>query len=285
MKKYFYCSVWGCGPGRPWDNAYTLNKVLKTKEYIKLFIDENQECVIYSPSGISAGYSSQRTYIVIKNADRITWKHYYCGKEKTKENIIEEEYTKIDSRRIHKSSKGSEAFFTYERDMECSENAFELSSSDEVGEDIMNIADFLKSGSTIVSISRVGDLIKLDFLTDDGLTCLHVKNALMRGLKKDKLLISSFDLVLPSKNYKKKLFKKFKWSIPDNSLIDDQLHDFNDGILNKKILSVEMNGKDLILNFEDNYKIEILDFTLELRNELFRISKKGALDNFMIIET
>lgn len=135
MKNYFSCSVWDCGPGRPWDNAYILNKVLKTKDYIKLLINEDQECVIYSPSGIFSEYSSLKTHIIIKNADKITWKSYYCGREKTKENIIEEEYTKINSRTIHKSSKGPGMFFTYERDMECSKNAFELVAFYKIEED------------------------------------------------------------------------------------------------------------------------------------------------------
>ena len=149
----------------------------------------------------------------------------------------------------------------------------------------MNIIDCLKNGSRLVSISRVCDLIKFDFSNDDGQICLHVQSALMRGLKKDELLISSNDLVLPSKNYKKKLFKKFKWDIPGNSLFDDQLCGFKDRILNKKILSVEMLGKDLILNFDGGYKIEILACTLDAEREFFRIFKKGDLDSHMVIES
>lgn len=149
----------------------------------------------------------------------------------------------------------------------------------------MRAIDCLKNGSRLVSISRVCDLIKLDFSTDDGLVCLHIQSALMRGLKEEQLLISSKDLLLPSKKYKKTLFKKFKWDIPGNSFFDDQLYEFKDKIFNKKILSVEMSGKDLILNFDENYKIEILSCTLEKERELFRIFKKGDLDSHMVVES
>ena len=53
----------------------------------------------------------------------------------------------------------------------------------------MNTIDCLKNGSRLISISRVCDLIKLDFSTEDGTVCLHVQSALMRGLQKEQLLI------------------------------------------------------------------------------------------------
>ena len=135
----------------------------------------------------------------------------------------------------------------------------------------MNTIDCLKNGSRLISISRVCDLIKLDFSTEDGTVCLHVQSALMRGLQKEQLLISSNDIFFPSKNYKKKLFKKFKWDLPGNTLFDDQLHDFKNRILDKAIFSVQMFGKDLILTLGESYKIEILAYTLERKREYFRI--------------
>lgn len=149
----------------------------------------------------------------------------------------------------------------------------------------MKSVDYLKNGSRLVSILRICDLIKLDFSTEDGLVCLHIQSALMRGLKGEELLISSYDLFLPSKNYKKRLFKKFKWDIPGNSLFDDQLYDFKDKILNKQILSAEMWGKDLILKFEEDYKIEVLAYTFETDREFFRIFKKGDLDSHIVVES
>ena len=149
----------------------------------------------------------------------------------------------------------------------------------------MNTIDCLKNGSRLISISRVCDLIKLDFSTEDGTVCLHVQSALMRGLQKEQLLISSTDIFFPSKNYKKKLFKKFKWDLPGNTLFDDQLHDFKNRILDKAIFSVQMFGKDLILTFDENYKIEILACTLEQEREYFRIFKKGDLNSHIVVES
>ena len=149
----------------------------------------------------------------------------------------------------------------------------------------MDIVDYLKAGSRLNSISRICDLIKIDFISEDKVVCLHSQSALMRGLKNNELLISSNDIFLPSKQYKKKLFRKFKWDIPGNTLFDDQLYDFRDGIINKKIVSIEMLTKDLILYFEGNYRIEILAWTLEPGRELFRVFKKGDLDSHFVIES
>ena len=149
----------------------------------------------------------------------------------------------------------------------------------------MDIVDYLKAGSRLNSISRICDLIKIDFISEGKVICLHSQSALMRGLKNNELLISSNDIFLPSKQYKKKLFRKFKWDIPGNTLFDDQLYDFRDGIIHKKIVSIEMLTKDLILYFEGNYRIEILAWTLEPGRELFRVFKKGDLDSHFVIES
>lgn len=58
----------------------------------------------------------------------------------------------------------------------------------------MNILDILGNRSVLVSISRICDLIKLDFRNETGMICVHIQSALMRGLKNDKLLISSNDI-------------------------------------------------------------------------------------------
>lgn len=148
----------------------------------------------------------------------------------------------------------------------------------------MTIIDSLK-GSSLISISLVCDLVKLDFMNGTELICLHIQSALMRGLKGDELLISSNDIYLPSRHYKKKLFKKFKWDIPGNSLFDDQLFNFKNEVLNKKIYAVQTLGKDLILEFEGDCKIEILSCTMEKGREFFRIFRKGDLDSHIVIES
>lgn len=149
----------------------------------------------------------------------------------------------------------------------------------------MNIVDYLKAGSRLNSISRICDLIKIDFISEGKVICLHSQSALMRGLKNKELLISSNDIFLPSKQYKKKLFRKFKWDIPGNTLFDDQLMVFEKEVINKNLLSVHVLGKDLILELDDNYKIEILSCTLEKGQELFRMFIKGELDSHIVFDS
>ena len=149
----------------------------------------------------------------------------------------------------------------------------------------MNIVDYLTAGSRLNSISRICDLIKIDFISEGKVICLHSQSALMRGLKNNELLISSNDIFLPSKQYKKKLFRKFKWDIPGNTLFDDQLMVFEKEVINKNLLSVHVLGKDLILELDDNYKIEILSCTLEKGRELFRMFIKGELDSHIVFDS
>ena len=150
----------------------------------------------------------------------------------------------------------------------------------------MTIVERLADGGRLVSISRICDLIKLDFLTEENeVICLHIQASLMLGKKDEKLLISSNDIYLPSKNQKKSFFKRFKWDTPGNSMFDDQLHDFREKIINKNVDSVQSSGKDLILYFDDNYKIEILACTLERERELYRIFKKGDFESHIVVET
>lgn len=149
----------------------------------------------------------------------------------------------------------------------------------------MEIFDYLSKGGILIGISRVCDLIKLDFSIRDEIICLHIQSSLMRVLKENKLLMSSNDLFLPSKHFKKKPFKRFKWDIPGNSFFDDQLTNIKEQILYKPLCLISILEKDLILNFDDGYKIEILACTLEKERELFRIFRKGDLDSHLIFET
>ena len=144
----------------------------------------------------------------------------------------------------------------------------------------------MEKGCCLVSVSRICDLIKLDFLTTEGESvCLHVQTSIFRGLKQNKLLISSQDIYLPSKHYKKKKFIKFKWDVPGNSLFDDQMLDFKKEFLNKKIEEIKIIGKDLVIDFGDGLLIELLCCTLEEERELYRVFKKGDLESHIIVET
>ena len=53
----------------------------------------------------------------------------------------------------------------------------------------MNIVDYLTAGSRLNSISRICDLIKIDFISEGKVICLHSQSALMRGLKNNELTL------------------------------------------------------------------------------------------------
>lgn len=73
--------------------------------------------------------------------------------------------------------------------------------------------------------------------------------------------------------------------MPGNTLFDDQLMVFEKEVINKNLLSVHVLGKDLILELDDNYKIEILSCTLEKGRELFRMFIKGELDSHIVFDS
>lgn len=148
----------------------------------------------------------------------------------------------------------------------------------------MNLFDFIEN-AVLVGIFRIGDLIKLDFSLKNVTYCIHVQNALLRGVKSGELVMSSFDMYLPSKSYRKKLFKKFKWDVSGNNLFDEQLEEFKKYILNKQVKTISRSSLDLVLNFSSDVRIELLANTLEKDKEVYRIFKKDDLDSHYVVET
>lgn len=137
----------------------------------------------------------------------------------------------------------------------------------------------------INSITRICDMIKIDFSSNEKELCLHIQSALFRVVKQDKLLISSNDIYVPSVNYIAKRFKKFKWDVPGNTLFDDCLQKIISKMLGKKVVSVNYDGQDLIINLEGQERIEIISNTLEKECEKFRLFVKGDIDSHIVVET
>ncbi|MBQ8197707.1 MAG: hypothetical protein IJZ73_06615 [Clostridia bacterium] len=138
-------------------------------------------------------------------------------------------------------------------------------------------------GSKLVDIYRVCDLISLDFQTNyENVISVHIQTALFRVCKEDDILISSYDMYIPRKNFKK---RRFKWDKAGNSLFDEQLEMFEKDFVNKTIVKIDFCGKDLRIYLDDNYKIDILANTLEEDNEIFRIFVRGDLDSHFVVET
>lgn len=135
----------------------------------------------------------------------------------------------------------------------------------------------------IVSLSRICNLVKLDFETKDNQTiCIHIQSALFRGLELGNLLITSNDIYVPSIQHKKSL--KFKWDLPGNTLFDDQLLLFEKKVLGKKAISADLKNKDLFIELQDNYRLEIIVNTLENDTENFRVFIKGDIGSHFVVE-
>ena len=149
----------------------------------------------------------------------------------------------------------------------------------------MSVIDLLKEYGCFDSVCRICDLIKIDFSAGSDVICLHTQSALFRGLKFDDLLISSDDIFVPGKNYKKRFLRKFKWDIPGNTLFDDRLEIFTNEISNKKVKDVAIKGKDLLVDLEDGYRIEVLANTFTPDSEIYRIFKKDDLESHIVVET
>lgn len=130
MIKCTFCSVWGIGPGKPFDNAYIIKNIIKKDDSIVILFDGGEECTIYSPRGISEKDNS----VIIADADKIVWKNYYYGRPVAEENLIITEYTKKNKRKgIVKSMGALEGTWEWK----CSEYAFEMTAVSEQFRKIM----------------------------------------------------------------------------------------------------------------------------------------------------
>lgn len=139
--------------------------------------------------------------------------------------------------------------------------------------------------SKINGIARICDLIKINFETCEKEVCLHIQKALFRVIEYENLLISSWDMGIPSKNFKKKLFKRFKWDIAGNTLYDDEVRENEKKLLGRIVNDVIFHGKDLILLLENNLRLEIIADTLKSDYEIFRIFELNNLDSHYVVES
>ncbi len=98
--KYSYCSIWGVGPGRPFDNCYILTEIEVNNSQIRLCF-ESECCIILNPQGVCISDDVMK----IEDASKIIWRYYYYGLPKVNDNIVIEEYYK-NKEKIEKSIKG-----------------------------------------------------------------------------------------------------------------------------------------------------------------------------------
>jgi len=139
--------------------------------------------------------------------------------------------------------------------------------------------------SKINSIVRICDLIKINFEVGKKEICLHVQKALFRVIESENLLISSYDMGIPSKNFKEKLFKRFKWDISGNTLYDDEIKNNENKLLGAVVKNIISNGKDLVLQLENGLRIEVIADTLKPDYEIYRIFELNNLESHYVVES
>lgn len=66
---------WGYGPGRPFDNIYSIKEISFSDNVLYLRFEENEECKIYCPENIIAANNR----FEIRDAKKITWTFYPYG--------------------------------------------------------------------------------------------------------------------------------------------------------------------------------------------------------------
>jgi hypothetical protein len=75
MKEFVSCSIWNCGPGRPWDNSWKVNKIIFNKDNLRLYLNEKEIITILNPKGIHF----MDLELIIEDADEITWDMFTYG--------------------------------------------------------------------------------------------------------------------------------------------------------------------------------------------------------------
>ena len=96
--------IWGDGPGRPFDNRYTLLTKELIEKHIHLTFDDGEECDIFDPSEILV----LPNRVTIMNARRILWKYYYYGEPKSDKTLISISYEWIENGYVRIDEKGQD---------------------------------------------------------------------------------------------------------------------------------------------------------------------------------
>ena len=102
MAIYVSASIWGDGPGRPGDNAYTLLDKKIDEDSIRLTFAGGEECEITNPKDVAVFDQ----VLIVGTADKIVWGFNYYGIPQTPETRITTEYTMIDPTHVRVRETG-----------------------------------------------------------------------------------------------------------------------------------------------------------------------------------
>lgn len=133
-------------------------------------------------------------------------------------------------------------------------------------------------GSRIVNISRACNLVMFAFLTKQKKDINIHAQCLLRLFDKNDLILTSESLYYPGKKYKKKLFKKFDWTMPESNVFDDIIDNYRNDISLGVVKEIIRDNKDIKIILDNGFKLEIL----ELVN---KIEESDYKENYRIFET
>ena len=100
MKKIFTLSIWGCGPGKPFDNGYVLLNTSFQDNTIVFSFTGDEQCTIVNPVNITVNTMDTGTVFRIEKASKIVWRHYYYGKPKSDSTLITIQYELTENDQI-----------------------------------------------------------------------------------------------------------------------------------------------------------------------------------------
>ncbi len=103
MKNYLALSIWGDGPGRPYDNIYFLMNVELSGNILRLSFIDGEECTIFDPKDIKV----TECELSVRDASEVNWRFYEYGKPKSSDTIINISYKKLNDNEIQVLAIGS----------------------------------------------------------------------------------------------------------------------------------------------------------------------------------
>jgi hypothetical protein len=86
--------IWGEWFGKPYDNWHTLTGCDAEGEALRLYFDDDEKLIVWSPKGLIADMSTFR----IAQADRVRLEWFYYGRPKVSSNLYFEDFVKSGQR-------------------------------------------------------------------------------------------------------------------------------------------------------------------------------------------
>lgn len=113
--------------------------------------------------------------------------------------------------------------------------------------------------SKITKIYRICDLVGFEFeMQNLEKLHLHVLCYLRIFDSDGMLVVCTQNMSNRSKNYRKKLFKKYDWTKVGATVFDDAINDCKADLMSTKVSEVKFDNNDIRIMFENNMRMDVL---------------------------